>query len=545
MLFFLNKFFKKIITSHILLGLGLIYLYYFGKFYLSDITLNDLFYLSFTYPTDPRNLTILVDAFYLFWDKFLVPNILLYTIDFFFLKIFGFDNLWITALIYKTILYFILTINLKKIFLLKDNYFLILIFAIVISLCSSYELFADRFIRNQITIIIYSLIFINLYLLETKEKNKSIFILGGCTALLLSSDPWSLLFLIGLYLINLRIILKRLYLFLIPFLVLSLPFFYVFFSQQIYNYSNSDYLGSKFIFDKTTFYFDYLIELFKSKRIVTLLIFNLIVNFYNNNNYKSLILLALLTLSPVLLIITNYTIQSYHLLQGAFNLTVFFTYFCFFEMLKVGKSSYLNIYNNSTKIIFFILSAIFIIFFIFLNNKWFDRALEVKNSYKKNFSIIRNLDLNCVIISNDDYIRGYASILKKNKIIPIEGVIRNSSLTDVIKEVNFLISFLEVSDKKIMTDFYWSATHALFYNTRSTNSKLVTYSLEDKEIKLKKINSMAGFTITVPDKYLDYKINEYINLNKTDYIKFRKDLENFIYLDNNKVLKASLSCLPS
>lgn len=539
---FKKSFINKKEIRLILLGLGLIYFFYFSKIFFSNITLNEKFYLTYAYPTDPRYLNLIIDPFYFFFNKFQLSNLLVYLPDFFFLKLFGFNNLWLTILIYKTILYFILIASIKKIFLLRENNFVIWIFIVVLSICSNYELYADRFLRNQLTIIFYSLIFINLYLInQNNYKNINFVILGSSTSILLGSDPWSLLFLLPIYLINLKKIFKNINLFLIFFLIFLLPTIYIYSAQKFFGYKNIEYLGSKFIFHKLDFYIDYLFELFKSKRIIILLLFNLIINFLNKKNNKTLFLFALLTFTPVVLILLNFTIQSYHLLQGAFNLTLFYTYFSFLEFLTNNKLSFFNI-RSSTKVIFIFL-PIYIFFLIFINNSWVQRAENLTNLYKKDFNNIQSLNQNCVIISNDDYIRTYASIFKKNTILPEEGFVRNNSFNDMVKEVNFLIYFLKIEDKEIITDFYFSASHALFYNTRSTNSKIVNYSIEEEDGKLQKINSMSGFVITVPNKYLDYKnVEEYINLNKLDYIKFNKSLKNFIYLDNNKVYSATSSC---
>jgi hypothetical protein len=539
---FKESFINKKEIQPILLGLGLIYFFYFSKIFFSNITLNEKFFLTYAYPTDPRYLNLIIDPFYFFLNKFQLSNLLVYLPDFFFLKLFGFNNLWFTILLYKTILYFILITSIKKIFLLRENDFLIWVFIVVLSICSSYELYADRLLRDQLTIIFYSLIFINLYLINRNNyKNVNFIILGSSTSILLSADPWSLLFLLPIYLINLKKIFKNINLFLIFFLIFLLPTIYIFFTQKFFGYNNVEYLGSKFIFHKLDFYVDYLFELSKSKRIIILLLFNLIINLLNKNNNQTLFLFALLTLPPVVLILLNFTIQSYHLLQGAFNVTLFYTYFFFLEFLTNNKLSFFNI-RSSIKVIFIFL-PIYIFLLIFINNSWIQRAENLTNLYKKDFNKIQRLNQNCVIISNDDYIRAYASILKKNKILPEEGFIRNNSFDDMVKEVNFLIYFLKIEDEKVITDFYFSASHALFYNTRSTNSKMVNYSIEEKNGKLQKINSMSGFVITVPNKYLDYKnIEEYINSNKLDYTQFNKNLENFIYLDNNKVYSASSSC---
>jgi hypothetical protein len=542
---FKKNFINKKETQLILMGLGLIYFFYFSKILFSNIKLNDKFFLTYAYPTDPRYLNLVIDPFYFFFNKFQLSNLFAYLPDFFFSKLFGFSNLWLTILIYKTILYFILIVNIKKIFLLRENNFVIWIFIVVLSICSNYELYADRFLRNQLTIIFYSLIFINLHLIKSNNYKKINFIiLSSSTSILLSSDPWSLLFLLPIYLINLKKIFKNINLFLIFLLIFLLPTIYIYFAQKFFGYKNIEYLGSKFIFYKLNFYIDYLSELFKSKKIIILLLFNLIINLLNKKNIKTLFLFALLTLTPVTLIFLNFTIQSYHLLQGAFNLTVFFTYFSFLEFLTNKTNNKLSFFNIRSFIrLIFIFSPIYFFLLIFINNSWIQRAENLTNLYKKDFNKIQRLNQNCVIISNDDYIRAYASILKKNKILPEEGFIRNNSFDDMVKEVNFLIYFLKIEDEKVITDFYFSASHALFYNTRSTNSKMVNYSIEEKNGKLQKINSMSGFVITVPNKYLDYKnIEEYINSNKLDYTQFNKNLENFIYLDNNKVYSASSSC---
>jgi hypothetical protein len=54
---------------------------------------------------------------------------------------------------------------------------------------------------------------------------------------------------------------------------------------------------------------------------------------------------------------------------------------------------------------------------------------------------------------------------------------------------------------------------------------------------------MELWTITVPEKDLNFNnINEYVNLNKLEYIKFSENLKNFIYLENNKTISKSEKC---
>jgi hypothetical protein len=524
-----------------ILGLVLLYFYYFFKFIQSGILIEKNFFLSFNYTTAPEYWHKVTNSLNFFFNKYQGSNLLIQLPDFFFYQIFGFDKLWITAILYKTILYLILILTVQKKFKLKNNYHILWIAIVVVSLSSSYGFFVDRLLRNSLTIIFYALIFINLYFLTKKDEisNLNSMILGGSTAILLSSDPWSLLFLVPLYLINFRKLLKSLH-YLGFFFLFMLPAIYVFIGQQIHEYNNADYLGTKIIFDKNSFYIDWLFDLAKNKIIIVLLIFNFLINFYNKSNYRTLFLVFSLTAPPLILILFNFTIQSYHLREGAINLSIFCTYFFLLEFLLKNKFTFMN--NKFFLIIIIFFTSLYLYFLIIRPNHWVERTVQIKKSYEQDFKKISLLNKDCIIISNDPYISGYAKLLKF-KILPEDSFFRNNYITDSIAEVKFLSFFLKIKQEDVLLSFYWRATGALFFNTRSTNSKYVNYSSQDFYNKLSKINTMELWTITVPEKYLNFNnIKEYVNLNNFEYIKFTENLKNFIYLENNKTIAKSDKC---
>ena len=521
----------------IVIGFILINLYYFFKLWQSGFLFDDKFFLSFSYATDPRYIPQIINAFSIFYNNYQISNIILHLPDFFFVKIFGLENLWVTVLIYKTILYLVLVKIPKRIFELNEQKLFIWIIVVVLSICSSYEIFSDRLIRNQLTTIIYSINLLNLYLIGKKNvpSNIDYILIGASTSILLSSDPWSLLFLLPIYIYFYKKFINKTFIF--CFILFFLPSVYVLIGQKAYGHSNLDYLGSKIILDNFDFYSDYFIELIKSKRIVCLLIFIFIINTINRNFYRTLFILISIFLTPLILIIFDFTIGSYHLLQGAFNFVLFFSYFLILETISKEKFKIINKETLFSFTVFFLIT--YSILTIFINNNWINYSLETKINYKNYFQKIDKLNKECVLISNEDNVRSYARTLNI-KVLPEEGFNRNKSIDETIKEINFLIYFLNIKDKDVIKSFYWSAAHALFFNTRSTISKKLIKISPDYNEKLKNINNMSGFKITIPNQNLEYsKIKKFVENNKSEYIKFIQKLENFVYFDRKINLNSS------
>ena len=521
----------------ILIGFILINLYYFFKFWQSGFLFDDKFFLSFSYAPDPRYIPQIINALSIFYNDYQISNIILHLPDFFFVKIFGLENLWVTVLIYKIIIFLILVKIPKKIFNLSDKKLFIWIIVVILSLCSSYEIFSDRLIRNQLTIIIYSINLLNLYLISKKNvpSNTNYILVGASTSILLSSDPCSLLFLSPIYIYFYKKFINKIFIF--YFILFFLPSLYVLIGQKVYGYSNLDYLGSKIILDNFDFYSDYFIELIKSKRIVLLLIFIFIINIISRNFYRILFILISIFLTPLILLIFDFTIGSYHLLQGAFNFVLFFSYLLILETISKEKFKIMKKEILLSFAVFFLIA--YSILIIFINNNWINYSLETKKNYKNYFQKINNFNKACVLISNEDNIRNYARALNI-KVLPKEGFNRNNSIDETIKEINFLIYFLKIKDKSVIKSFYWSAAHALFFNTRSTISKKSIKISTNYNEKLKNINNMSGFKINIPNEYLDYSnIIKFVDSNKSEYVKFVGKLKNFVYFDRKINLNSS------
>lgn len=521
----------------IVIGLIFIYFYYFFKFWQSGLLFDDKFFLSFSYATDPRYIAQITNALSIFYNNYQIPNIILHLPDFSFIKIFGLENLWVTALIYKTILYLILVEVPKRIFNLSGKKLFIWIIVVILSICSSYEIFSDRLIRNQLTIVFYSINLLNLYLVAKKNipSNFNYILIAISSSILLNSDPWSLLFLSPIYIYFYKKFINKKFIF--YFILFFSPSLYVLIGQKVHGYNNIDYLGSKIILNNLDFYRDYFIEIMKSKRIVTLLFFIFLINIINRNFYRILFILISIFLTPLILLIFNFTLGSYHLLQGAFNFALFFSYLLILETISKDRFKIINTKTLFSCTVFFLIT--YSILITFVNNNWINYSLETKINYKNNFNKIKNLNKECTLISNDDNIRSYAKVLNI-EVLPEEGFNRNISLEETIKEINFLIYFLNIKEKDEIKRFYWSATHALFYNTRSTISKKLISLSPNYYEKLNNINNMSGFKITIPNQNLDYsKTKKFVEDNKSEYIKFVQKLKNFVYFERKTNLNSS------
>ena len=544
----MNLFLKKKISFDrekyvIFFGLALIYFYYLYQALYLNLSLKDNFFLSFNYTTASEYIYQLTNILNIFFVDYQGSNLLIQLPDFILFKIIGFNNLWSSAIIYKTILYFLLILVIKNLFNLKNNHLIIWIFIVVISLCSGWELFIDRLFRNSISIILYSFIIIYLYYLFDQKKiasTKCSIILSIFSSLLVSSDPWSFIFLIPLFILNFKNLIPRIYLMSFFFIIFLLPVLYVLINQKINGSNYSDYLGSKIIFDKLVFYKDYLFKIFQNKEIIILLLFNFFINLYSKKNKNTLFLIIVLLIAPIFLILMNYTIQSYHLLEGATNFIVFFTYLFFLSFLTRN-----NLFFMKGKWFFLIIIFLFSVYLYFLNfriNPWLDRTAQNISLYKSDYQKISQLNKSCIIISSDFYIGGYSKFLKF-KILPEHFFFRKDNVDEMKKHIKFLLYFLNIKDVNKITEFYYFAGGGLYFNTRSTSSKIVTYSTNEFKEKLNKIDSMSLWKITVPEKDLYFKnIKNFVERNKLEYYNYISSLKNYVYLENNKVISSSSTC---
>ena len=89
----------------IFFGLSLIYFYYLYQALYLNLSLKDNFFLSFNYTTAPEYMAQLTNILNIFFVDYQGSNLLIQLPDFILFKIIGFNNLWFSAIIYKTILY--------------------------------------------------------------------------------------------------------------------------------------------------------------------------------------------------------------------------------------------------------------------------------------------------------------------------------------------------------------------------------------------------------------------------------------------------------
>ena len=262
--FYKNKFI-------LLVSIILILYQYFISFFFSNLNLNDFFFLSIGYPSDPVVLPLIIDFNkYIFSNVYHFSNILYYFPEYLIFKIFDFKFIWITAIIYKLIFYFLI---LKILFdsnkTIDKKIFLIFSLILVFLLTSNFGGNIDRLIRPSLLNIFQAILILILYKCYLKKfiSKLDIFFVGISSAATLSMAPWNFFFVIPLFFINIK------NLKLITFNIFLFFFLLFYFPNLKSNYdiivnpnNHLDYLGIKEIYDKKTFLLDYLNEALKSKK---------------------------------------------------------------------------------------------------------------------------------------------------------------------------------------------------------------------------------------------------------------------------------------
>ena len=186
--FYKNKFI-------LLVSIILILYQYFISFFFSNLNLNDFFFLSIGYPSDPVVLPLIIDFNkYIFSNVYHFSNILYYFPEYLIFKIFDFKFIWITAIIYKLIFYFLI---LKILFdsnkTIDKKIFLIFSLILVFLLTSNFGGNIDRLIRPSLLNIFQAILILILYKCYLKKfiSKLDIFFVGIYSAATLSMAPWN------------------------------------------------------------------------------------------------------------------------------------------------------------------------------------------------------------------------------------------------------------------------------------------------------------------------------------------------------------------
>jgi len=506
--------FIVILCSLLLLG------HYFLSFYLFNLSNKDGLFLSLGYPSDPEVVPLITNFFNFFFKGYHFTNLIYlfpeYLINFFF----GFEYIWITAVLYK-VLYFITIFNILHNFKslnskkLSIMYFIFIVFVI----CSNFEPNSDRFIRTSLSNIFQSLLILALLRCCFNKiiGNTESAIIGFSTAACLSMIPWDLFFIIPLYLINFKNLKK------INIIIFLLSFFFLYSPNILTNiliFKSNDmhleYLALKEIYNLKIFIKDFYYEILNSKRIIFLIILLIFLSFINKNFFYLKLIGLGIFFGFLPYVITAKTALSYHILKGLFSYLLFLFIFFSYQTLtnkKIEKKFYLD------KISFYlcILFVTMTILITLLNkNSWLERSSIIKQKYQSHFNILKNFNNDKIIVTNDKYLRAYLH-LNNFQYLPEEGFLNTKEIELTVKETLLIMKKIGNFKNRKLAEclFLKSSTENLFDSTRSTKSKLLNYNGED----LIKINSTSGWRLKIP-KELIKKITDSIKTEDLKNIKY-------------------------
>ncbi len=522
---------KYIYIYYYIFGIIILITIYFFLFFKHNLQNIDLIFFSLSYPSDPAYLPLIFNLdHYLSSKQHHFPWILILP-EYLISKYIGNEFIWLTILIYKIILLIVLLHFALKTFKLNFINSILVTFLISIIISSSFMMFEDRFLRPLLTNIFFCFVFIKLIEFhEAQIKNIKInfFLIGIFSSLLVTGSPWDFLFLLALFikpLINYKKFIPYMILGFLPIILLNII------SILRINYVDSfhlDYLGSKDIYDRFTFFKDYLFNVFSAKKNLILLMFVFTSSLYLRKYYliSSLICCILISIFPSLL--SGKTLQSYHFIQSSFNVCLLFAYVSSIFLIK-------RYFNNKSTFLSFIklISFFFVSIFIFskftLNNNYLERVNNNYNLYKEHIVGDINIDKKCEIISNDLFLRAYY-IYKGYKVLPEDGFYQTRNIKSVINDQNIIIKQLkEKHDINLNSElnFLNSATHNYFSASRSTLPNQLKYILPKLKLDLKKIGSFDPWPQFT---YLDYISNNYKYFPNIEKIKNNKIISENYYL---------------
>jgi len=506
-----QKFYRYFFIISILL---LLYQYLIPIIY-SDSEPKDLFFLSLGYPSDPVVLPLVIDfPKFFFSNDYHFSNNLYYLSEFLIYKLFGFNYIWITGIIYK-IIFFLVIIKILSTYINLKNHKIFFIFAltILILITSGFGGNHDRLVRPSLLNIFESILILNLYkcYFRCKISYLDSLIIGISSASTLSMAPWNFFFIIPLFLINFKNLKKfNFTIFFLTFVIVYFPNIQTNFYVISGNNTHLEYLGIKEIYNIKFFLIDFIIEALKSKRILFGFIIILFISILEKKKIYLVILFSSLIFGFLPYIILGKTILSYHILQGLFDFLFFTCIFLFYKSCNENHiiKKQINFYYSKLKII---LPCIILVYPFFIQNSWIERSKNLKKEYEKHFYNLDNIDKKLTIISNDKYIRFYL-YLNSITYLPQDGYFNISLPKQTYQQIAEIIPDDKKNDN-LLCMYLKSATENLFDSTRSTKSKLINYK---KSILL---NSVSSWILTIPDEVKNQIYNQK-NFNKKNYFYF-------------------------
>jgi|TARA_B110000858_G_C17800341_1_gene474882 hypothetical protein len=524
-------------------GLGIIIIFYCLsiKDFLTSSDKN--IFLSLSIITDPSYLALLIKKELIILQNGINFSFMPYILDRVFIKIIGFEKFWVLMLFYKSFSFIILFLGIKK--LLKTNINNLILISIIIGLifCIDISPFSDRYPRPQFTNILFFFIFIfNLCLINKISFNSVYFFIYGMAQFLLAiTNPWA--FIVCTTMSFFSIVksndTKKFIIVIIGFSIIAIPsLYYLYLNSGLHN----EYLGLKKIYNSYFFLKDYFFSIFFNLELLFVLLLLIFSSFILKRSLEINIFIISLVFAIVPFLIIQKTIQTYHLIDSIRDLLILFSIVHISYLIKLEKFRFLNIYINKFNLKFFSVCLLFIILVILnLGNSWIVRANNIDFTWKKNSKAILyldNLPSDCKLVSNNLDLVSYWHNIKDNKVIPLDGFIRTSSLNNVQNEIKLAINLLSsIKTLSILEidGIIKYATHNYYATSKSTHAPSLQFnSISEKNDYLnlrKNISSLDMFPILVPTNIYSSIIDfEKLNI---DLAKREKIIVLFSYAEND------------
>ena len=452
----------------ILLISVIVFTYYFIFYIKIDIPINVKdFYMVLAYPSDPLYLKI-IESLNNFSDKPEGKIIILYFIEIFIYKILGFEYIWVSAPIIKSISLSIIFLFLKKFYELNFRQQLILILFLFFLFFTNGQTFDDRFSRPHLVQILIPLSYLFFLIFNKKFKNFHLIISIVILTLVCFADPWLVSFYLLFYSFFLFIQKKYKYNLYVIIPLISIICLIFFIGNPITGTDNLsyEYLGYKEIYSNKNFILDYYISILHNYKFLILSFVFLIIVFLNKNFIllKSYILTIFFGWLPYTII--NFSIQAYH---TQIAMQSFLAYLIIFEVGKFIQKFDLDF--SKLKLKYYVL--IFLILILMFNNyesRIFSRSENIYKNYKTTFDLIDNTDDSCEVISNDIYVRAYVLAFSNNFLSVSDGFYSALKINDIIMDIKRSMDFIDLnydfkSDKEYIESrnkFMHYATHNYF-----------------------------------------------------------------------------------
>ena len=512
----------------------------------------DSFFLSTEMITDSAYLPLLLKDNVLFSNGinfFFLP----FLIEKFFIKFIGFNNIWLSLILYKVISFIILVFGFIKIYDLKNDNSKILFVSLLIGvlLCIDFPPFNDRYPRPAFSNIFFFYILIaNFFMIAQNRISKlNLTLIGISGAILSFANPWQgacmgIMSFYSLYKIS---YLKRLYIPLISFFLILLPIVIIFMINSE-NSFHSHYLGLKEIYSPMVFILDFYQASLTSEQVILSICILLIFSYVLKRYYEVSVFFVCFILLPVPFALIGHTLQSNHFLIILKSLLI---------LLIVNQIIYFMVTFNTNKLLdsykkhcFYASLIILFSVNVSFGSAWLERAEERQTrwiKYNDVFKLVDQFPNSCHLITNDNDIKIYWRNLHGGETFPKDGFVQTSSINKTLNDIALSMKIMKnlgnfsVEDERELIKY---STHNFFSSTRSWISPTFPFETTDQKgnylSSREDINSMQTWAIDVPifvNKIIEKSEENLENIDRNYFVVLvaKKDkIIDFTYLDNCK-----------